>query len=333
VAMARPQSATPDPLPRSRVAEAATDLADLAVPVGQQVRPAPGPVGLVVTARVGPVGPVDPVARATTDPAVRVDRVITDPVARVDRVITDLVDRVGPDSMGRAAPVVLAPLGTAMTTAATSTALRGATDRHPGVGASRHGRHGTGHFRRRVDRGTTARSTTGATRKRLSGTRNSISSVSTSSEFGSRCKEPPLQTPASPIGGAGVALSSFVAPIRRVTVCPQPGAAWARLANLGIAAEVERYPGEMAMVPSMQAARALTVGLVSAGVLVGVVLGCPAGPAWASRHFDLPAFEEPAPPSPPDPMPQIEGPANQAPANQAPTVRHRRPLDDPSIHR
>jgi hypothetical protein len=106
-----------------------------------------------------------------------------------------------------------------------------------------------------------------------------------------------------------------------------------RLANLGIAAEVERYPGEMAMVPSMQAARALTVGLVSAGVLVGAVLVIPAGPASAAAPANIPAVEEPAPPSPPDPMPQIEGPANQAPANQAPPVRHRRPLDDPSIHR
>jgi hypothetical protein len=89
----------------------------------------------------------------------------------------------------------------------------------------------------------------------------------------------------------------------------------------------------MATLRSMQSARALTVGLVSAGVLAGAMLVGPTGTASASRHFDFPAVEEPAPPSPPGPMPEIEGPANQGPATQAPPVRHRRPLDDPSVHR
>ena len=223
--MAHPRSATPDPLPRSRAAEAAaTDLAgrvDRVEPVGQV---APGPVDRAATDLADPVAQAaraitdlaDPVDRVTTDPADLVDRVTTDPAVPVGLVTTDPADPVGlvttdpadlvaPDSTVREAPAVPAAPGTAMTTAATSTTLRGGTDPHPGVLASRRDRHGTGRFRRPVDGGTTGRSTTGATRKRLSGTRSSTSSASTSSEFGSRCKDSPRQTPASPIGGAGVA--------------------------------------------------------------------------------------------------------------------------------
>jgi hypothetical protein len=327
VAMAHPRSATPHPLPRSRAAEATTDLAgrvDRVVPVGQV---APDPVDRVTT---DPAGPVD---RVTTDPAGSVDRVTTDPAGPVDRVTTDRVDRVAPDSTVQEGPAVPAAHGTAMTTAATSTTLRGGTDPHPGVRASHRDRHGTGRFRRPVDRGTTGRSTTGATRKRLSGTRSSTSSASTSSEFGSRCKDSPHQTPASPIGGAGVAHLPVVAPIRPITVCQQHGAPWATIRESPKSRQNVRYSGEMATLRSMQSGRALTVGLVSAGVLAGAMLVGPAGTASASRHFDFPAFEEPAPPSPPGPMPEIEGPANQGPANQAPRVRHRRPLDDPSVHK
>jgi hypothetical protein len=216
-----------------------------------------------------------------------------------------------------------------MTTAATSTTLRGGTDLHPGVLASHRDRHGTGRFRRPVDRGTTGRSTTGATRKRLSGTRSSTSSASTSSEFGSRCKDSPHQTPASPIGGAGVAHLPVVAPIRPITDCPQHGEAWATARKSRKGAEVERYPGEMAMLRSMQSARALTVGLVSAGVLAGAMLVGPAGTASASALADIPAFEEPAPSPPTDPIPETEGPANQGPGNQTPPVHNRRHRGDP----
>jgi hypothetical protein len=95
----------------------------------------------------------------------------------------------------------------------------------------------------------------------------------------------------------------------------------------------------MATLHSMPFVRAGAVGLVGAGVLTGAMLVGPApsancaGPATASLGFDFPAFEEPAPPSPPDPLPAIEGPASKGPANQAPPVRHRRPLDDPSVRR
>src|ERR1700749_1372943 len=98
--MAHPRSATPDPLPRSRAAEAATGR------VGQAAQLAPDPVGL----------------------AVRAGRVAT----------------------AREAPVVPAAHGPAMTPAATSTTLRGGTDRRPGVLPSPRDRHGTGRFRRPV---------------------------------------------------------------------------------------------------------------------------------------------------------------------------------------
>jgi hypothetical protein len=210
------------------VAEAATDLVG---PVAQAAQLAPDPVdpvGPAATDLAVLVAQVDPVDRAITDPAgpaAQADQAITDqadlvttdpagPAAQVDRAATDPAAPAITDPAGLVAtdPVDRAH-GTAMTTAATSTALRGAMDPHPGVPASRRDRDGTGRFRRPVDRGTTVRSTTGATRKRLPGTRSSTSSGSTSSEFGSRCKDSPHQTPASPIGGAGVAHLPVVGPI------------------------------------------------------------------------------------------------------------------------
>jgi hypothetical protein len=190
--------------PVARVDRAITDPADLA-----------GPVDRVTTDPAGPAGPVD---RVTTDPAGPAAQVTTDLVDRAvlergTAMTTDPVDRAAPDSTDLVDRAVL-ERGTAMTTAATSTALRGETDPHPGVLASHPDRDGTGRFRRPVDRGTTGRSTTGATRKRLPGTRSSTSSASTSSEFGSRCKDSPHQTPAPPIGGAGVAHLPVVVPIR-----------------------------------------------------------------------------------------------------------------------
>ena len=172
---------------------AATDPADR---VGQAAQLVPDPADRVDLAITGPVGlaaRVDPVTTGPVGPAARVDLVTTAPVARVDRATTDPVDRAALER------------GTAMTTAATSTVPRGETGPHPGVQASHHGRPGTGRFPRPVDGGTRARSTTGATTKTRSGTKGSTSGASTFSESGFRCKESPHQTPASPIGGAGVA--------------------------------------------------------------------------------------------------------------------------------
>jgi hypothetical protein len=83
----------------------------------------------------------------------------------------------------------------------------------------------------------------------------------------------------------------------------------------------------MATLRSMQLARALIVGLVSAGVLAGAMLVGPGGTASASA---LAAFEEPAPSPPTVPDPDAERPANRGPGDQAPPVRHHRPLDDPA---
>jgi hypothetical protein len=85
----------------------------------------------------------------------------------------------------------------------------------------------------------------------------------------------------------------------------------------------------MATLRSMQSARALTVGLVSAGVLAGAMLVGPAGTASASALANIPAFEEPAPSPPTDPVSDAEGPANQGPGNQTPPVHHRRHRGDP----
>ena len=67
----------------------------------------------------------------------------------------------------------------------------------------------------------------------------------------------------------------------------------------------------MATLRSIQSGRALTVGLVSAGVLAGAMLMGPAGTASASALANIPAFEEPAPPPPTDPIPGAEGPADR----------------------
>gem|GEM_PF-4452025 len=140
-----------------------------------QVVPA-DPVDLGSTQAV-PVVPADPVDLGST-PA------NTDPVAQV-------------------APVDRAVLGTATTNAATSVAPRGATGLAPGVMVRLLVRPGIDRCRRQEARGTTARSTTTATRRRPSGIPALTSLASTSSECGSRCNKPPT-TPASPHGEAGV---------------------------------------------------------------------------------------------------------------------------------
>jgi hypothetical protein len=178
-----------------------------------------------------PVGRADPVDPEVTAPEDQVDLVAPD---RADRANMDLAVPVGlvapvrectglvvlvvlvvlaapvttvPECAGPvvlAVPVAPAVLGMAMTTAATSTAHPGETDPHPGVQASRRIPTGADRFPRRVDGGAVARSTTTATTRTRCGIKDSTSGASTSSESGSRCKESPHTTPASPIGEAGV---------------------------------------------------------------------------------------------------------------------------------
>jgi hypothetical protein len=150
-------------------------------------------------ARADRVVPVDraiiPAARAdpAAIPVARADRVAqVARVARVARVIipadpadpaitpvppTDSVDRI----------LTLVARGTATPSAVTSAGHRGAMGLAPGGRVPRRGRHGIDRSLRPVGAGTTARSITGATRKRPSGIPVSTSGVSGSSECGSRC--------------------------------------------------------------------------------------------------------------------------------------------------
>jgi hypothetical protein len=175
-----------------------------------------GPHRAARVIRADPVDPDpdrDPADRLATDRADRAGQVAPHPVDRAalvdraDRADLDPTDRADPadradlDPTDRADPAVLADRaahGTATPSAATSTERRGETDPHPGDRVSRRRRHGTGRFHRPVERGTTARSTTGATRKLRCGIPSSTSGASISSESGFRSNESPHATPASP---------------------------------------------------------------------------------------------------------------------------------------
>ncbi|SPM42011.1 hypothetical protein MNAB215_4229 [Mycobacterium numidiamassiliense] len=179
--------------------------------MNQAVRVAP--VALVDLAVPVPVDLADPVL---VDRAVPVDPVSTraapvDPVDLAVPVPVDLAVRDTPADLAvlaaRVDPVDRVVLGTVTPNAVTSTALRGATDLRPGDRVSLRDRRGIDRCRRPEAHGTTARSTTGATRRTRSGTLDSTSGASTSSESGSRCKHSATTTPASPLGEAGVVLS------------------------------------------------------------------------------------------------------------------------------
>ncbi|BCZ23829.1 hypothetical protein MTY59_36840 [Mycobacterium senriense] len=205
VIMARPRRlavATRPPVPTIRAALAV--LVVLVAPViTRAVRAAP-------VVRVAPViTPVVLAAPVTTPaalaaPVVLAAPVITPVVLAAPVIIpTTPVARVAPATTpaGLAAPAItpvlradsvdpiLTPVARGMATlsAATSMAPRGATDPDPGARASRRGRHGIDRFPRPVGAGTTARSTTGATRKPQCGIPVSTSGDSGSSECGSRC--------------------------------------------------------------------------------------------------------------------------------------------------
>jgi hypothetical protein len=183
-------------------------------------RAAPRPVDRAAPADLNP-DPVD----LDPDP-VDPDRVVTAPR---DQAPADQAGLVAPapgctgqaDLAGLVAPApgctaladlaVPAAHGMATTSAATSTAHRGATDPHPGALVNHRGRTGTDRSHRPGGSGGMAPSTTGATRKTRCGIPSSTSGASTSSESGSRCNESPHTTPASPIGEAGVVLIRLTA--------------------------------------------------------------------------------------------------------------------------
>ncbi|MCV7245480.1 hypothetical protein H7J83_22610 [Mycobacterium mantenii] len=170
-------------VPAARVARV-----DLAIPV---ITPA---VQADPVVRVGPA--ITPAVQA--DPVVRVGPAIT-PAVQADRAvpvdpapITPAV-QAGPaitpvppaDSVDRI--LTLAAHGTGMPSVVTSTGRRGAMGLARGARACRRGRRGIDRSLRRAGTGTTAQSTTGATRKHLSGIPVSTSGASGSSGCGSRC--------------------------------------------------------------------------------------------------------------------------------------------------
>jgi hypothetical protein len=169
----RAEAAAPAPAP-DPADRLATDLevrADLHLP---------GRVDLADRAALDPMDRADP-PWGRVDPADRAALVPTDPADPADRAVLVPTDPADPaDRVAR---------GTGTTSAATSMERRGETDPPPGARANHRRRRGTGRFRRPVERGTMARSTTGATTKLRSGIPNSTSGASTSSESGFRCNE------------------------------------------------------------------------------------------------------------------------------------------------
>jgi hypothetical protein len=184
------------------------------------------PVDLVVRVdqdRVGPVTREAPVVRVTLEvpPALAIQadqaRVVqvtrVGPVVRVTRVglavratpvdLLDITATMVTAGTGLTTPTSTTTISTAttasdvgsargVTTLAVAFAMpHGATDPRPGVRVRRRRRPGTNHFRRRVDNGPTAQSTTGDSTKRLPGNHSSTSGASTSSESGSRCRRLP----------------------------------------------------------------------------------------------------------------------------------------------
>jgi hypothetical protein len=175
--------------PAAQVARARADPVDPAA-LGSTVRADPVDLLVDLAAQVGPAvlantvraDPVDLLA----DQAAQAD--LDTQAALVSMVRVDLV--VPADQAGPAAPAVpvAQALGTAMLSVATSTEPRGEKEPLLGATASHPGRTGDGRSRRPADVGTTARSTTGATKKHPCGIPDSTSGASTSSESGSRCK-------------------------------------------------------------------------------------------------------------------------------------------------
>jgi hypothetical protein len=187
--------------------EACTRRPGQMIPVDPAAQVAPARVGQVDPAALGSTVRADPVdllvdLAAQVGPAVLANTVRADPVdllvdqaaqadldtqaALVSMVRVDLV--VPGDQAGPVAPADPAVLGTAMLSVATSTEPRGEKEPLLGATASHPGRTGDGRSRRPADVGTTARSTTGATKKHPCGIPDSTSGASTSSESGSRCK-------------------------------------------------------------------------------------------------------------------------------------------------
>lgn len=169
--------------------------------------PAAGPrVGLAHTVRAdradpahrAPADQADPAHRAPVDRADRLGPAHTAPADQVNSV--DRADRVGQADQAHAAPVgpdnsadqadrAATARGMETRNMATSREPPGGTGKGPGARVSHQGRPTTDPFRRPAGDGTMVRSTTSVTNKHRGGIPDSTNGASTSSAFGSRCKD------------------------------------------------------------------------------------------------------------------------------------------------
>ena len=171
------------------------------------------PADQVDRAHTAPAAPADPAGRAdrahtappdpanSADPADRADRAHTapaapaapansaDPADQVDRAHTAPAAPADPansvDPADRAAPA----LGMEIRNVATSREPLGGTDKGPGGRVSHQGRPTTDSFRRPAGDGTMVQSTTSVINRHRGGIPDSTNGASTSSVFGSRCKD------------------------------------------------------------------------------------------------------------------------------------------------
>jgi hypothetical protein len=151
--------------------------------------------------RADRVNSADQADQAHTGPADRADRVNsadqadqahTGPADRADRV--NSADQAGQAGRAHTAPADRADRaatahGMEIRNVATSREPPGGTDKGPGGRASHQGRPTTDPFRRPVGDGTMVQSTTSVINKHPGGIPDSTNGVSTSSVFGSRCKD------------------------------------------------------------------------------------------------------------------------------------------------
>jgi hypothetical protein len=194
----------PHRAPAGRVDPAHTD------PAGRADLPHRAPAARVDLAHTDPAGRADqvnsdqvdrvgrvdtaPADRANSDQADPVDQVDTAPADRANSDQADPVDQVDTAPADRANSADQADLaatgrGTEIRNVAISREPPGGTDRGPGGRVSHQGRPTTDPFRRPAGDGTMVRSTTSAINRHRGGILDSTNGASTSSVFGSRCKD------------------------------------------------------------------------------------------------------------------------------------------------
>jgi hypothetical protein len=150
-------------------------------------RPHRAPADRADRAHTAPADQADPVDRAHTAPQDQADPANSaDQADRADRAHTAPADPANSaDQADRAAPAH----GMEIRNVATSREPLGGTDKGPGGRVSHHDRPTTDSFRRPAGDGTMVQSTTSVINKHRGGIPDSTNGASTSSVFGSRCKD------------------------------------------------------------------------------------------------------------------------------------------------